>query len=156
MVRRKKKFIFQLLISRLYRNIATFYGLKDQGLIPGRGKWLFSTLQRPNLLWGPYSLISNGHRVLFPPGLSGRDVKLTTHLQLGPRWRIRGFIRSLPLMSSWAGVQLIKYRWNFTFYIFPVYMIRELYTVKHWVPFCTGDLNNSPSQSRNWKGIFIL
>jgi len=39
--------------------------------------------------WGLHSLLSNGYQGLFPCELSGRSVKLTTHLRLVPRSRIR-------------------------------------------------------------------
>jgi hypothetical protein len=53
---------------------------------PGKVKnFLFSTLFREVL--GPPNLLSNGYRGLFQRGLSGRGVKLTTHLQLVLRSR---------------------------------------------------------------------
>jgi hypothetical protein len=65
--------------------IETDYGLDFWGSIPGRGKIFFFTPQRPDRLWGPPSLLSNGYRGIFPRGLCGRSVKLTTHLHLVPR-----------------------------------------------------------------------
>jgi hypothetical protein len=56
----------------------------------------FSYLCRPDRLWGPLSLQSNGYRGLFLRELSGWDVKLTTHLQLVPRWRVREPTNPLP------------------------------------------------------------
>jgi hypothetical protein len=50
--------------------IATGYGLDDQGVgvrVPV-GARIFSSLCRPDRLWGPPSLLSNGHRGLFPRG----------------------------------------------------------------------------------------
>jgi len=46
----------------------------------------------PLRLWALPSLLSNGYRGLFPRGQSGRDVKLTTHLLLVPRSRMRGAV----------------------------------------------------------------
>jgi hypothetical protein len=56
-------------------DIVTDYGLDSWGLISGRGKRLFSSPQRPELLSGPTSLLSNGYQGLFSPGVkrSGRE-----------------------------------------------------------------------------------
>jgi hypothetical protein len=48
--------------------IATGYGLDDQGVafrVPV-GSRIFSSRRRPDRLWGPPSLLSNGYRVFFP------------------------------------------------------------------------------------------
>jgi hypothetical protein len=47
---------------------------------------LFSIASRPAL--GPTSLLSNVYMGLFPREISGRGVKLTTHLHLVPRLRM--------------------------------------------------------------------
>jgi hypothetical protein len=84
-------------------SIATGYGLDDQGVRIRVLVWarIFTSPCHPDRLWGPPSLLSNGYHGLFTRGLSGRGVKLTTHLQLMPRSRKRGFIHPLPHMSSW-------------------------------------------------------
>jgi hypothetical protein len=69
-------------------SIATGYGLVGRGSIPGRGKRLVSTPQRPDRLWGPPSLLYNVYLGPFQGGLSGRGMKLTTHLRLTPRSRM--------------------------------------------------------------------
>jgi hypothetical protein len=52
-------------------SIVTDYGLDDRGSIPDRGRgFLFQSL-RPDRLWGPPSLLSNGYRGPFPRGYSG-------------------------------------------------------------------------------------
>jgi hypothetical protein len=61
--------------------------------------------QRPDQFWSPHSLLSNGYRGIFP-----RSVKLTTHLQLAARSKIRGSIHPLPHTSSWCSVSLVKHR----------------------------------------------
>jgi hypothetical protein len=67
-----------------------FASQKGQGLF-------FSSLPRPDRLWGPPSLLFNGG--------SGRDVKLTTHLHLVPRLRMYVFL-------AWC---LVEHRNSFTF-----------------------------------------
>jgi hypothetical protein len=80
--------------------IAIGYGLDDWGVgvrVPV-GSRIFS-LRRPDQLWGPPNHISTGYRGLFP-----RGVKLTTQLQLVPRWRKCGSIHPLPHTPSWRSV----------------------------------------------------
>jgi hypothetical protein len=57
----------------------------------------------PDRLWGPPSLLSNGYLGIFLRDLGGRGVKLTTHLHLVPKLRIRGAIPPLHHTSSWRG-----------------------------------------------------
>jgi hypothetical protein len=59
-------------------------GWWEGGSSPGRGSEFFSSPPRPELLWGPPSL-SNEYNGPFPSELSGRGVKLTTHLHLVQR-----------------------------------------------------------------------
>jgi len=56
----------------------------------------FSSPPRLERFWGPPSLLSNGYQWLFPWGLSGRGVKLTTLLHLAPRSRMSEDIPPLP------------------------------------------------------------
>jgi hypothetical protein len=68
-----------------------------------RGWEFFSSPPRPERLWSLPSLLSSGYHGLFPWVKSGRGVKLTTHLHLVPRSRMRGTIPPLPSTSSWRG-----------------------------------------------------
>jgi len=52
-----------------------------------RGKRFFSSPKCPDWLWGPPSLLFNGHGGLFPQELSRWDMRLTTHICLFPRIR---------------------------------------------------------------------
>jgi hypothetical protein len=79
------------------------YGLDVRGVgvrVP-IGSRIFSSPRRPDQLWGPPSLLSNGYRWLFLRGESDRGVKLTTHFQLVQRSRKPGSIHPLPHKSSW-------------------------------------------------------
>jgi hypothetical protein len=62
--------------------IATSYGLDDQnvGVRVPVGVRIFISPRCPDRLWGPPSLLYSGYRGLFRRALSGRGVKLTTHL----------------------------------------------------------------------------
>jgi hypothetical protein len=91
------------------------YGLDDRGSIPGRGMRFLSSPQLSDALWGPYSLLPNGYREIFPRKWSGLGVKLTTHLHLPSGSRMLKLYLNSPHTSWWRGVYLIKYRDNFTF-----------------------------------------
>jgi hypothetical protein len=69
-------------------DIATGYRLHGPGSIPGTRRF-FSFPQRPDQLWDPPSLLSNGYRELFlQRSKSNRGVKMTTHLHPVLRSRI--------------------------------------------------------------------
>jgi hypothetical protein len=55
------------------------------GLSPGKDWEIFCSSPRPDRIWYPPSLLSNGYQRLFLWGLGGWGVKLTTHLHLMPR-----------------------------------------------------------------------
>jgi hypothetical protein len=50
-------------------SIVSDCGLDDRGSMSGRGKGFFLYPLRPDRLWGPPSLLYNGYRGYFPPGV---------------------------------------------------------------------------------------
>jgi hypothetical protein len=76
-----------------------------RGWIPGRYQKIFFTLQRPDWLWGPLSLLSNGYRWFFPRGKSSRGMKLTTHLHLVPRSKMVELYISSPVRVHGMGLE---------------------------------------------------
>jgi hypothetical protein len=72
--------------------------------------FLFATASGPalDIQWAP--------GILSPGGKSGRSVKLTTHLQLVPRLKMRGFIppHRQYVFMVWC---LVKHRDNFTLHL---------------------------------------
>jgi hypothetical protein len=84
------------------------------GSNPDRDWEFFSSPPRPDRLWDPPSLLSNGYQGLFPWGM-----KLTTHVHLMPKSIMRGAILSLPQYNSMAWCSMkIKHRDNFTLRFF--------------------------------------
>jgi hypothetical protein len=49
-------------------SLVSDYGLDDRSSIPDTGRGFFVYSLRPDRLWGPPSLLSNGYRVSFPWG----------------------------------------------------------------------------------------
>jgi hypothetical protein len=96
----------------LVREEPTGYELDDRrvGVRVPVGSRIFSSPCRPDRLWGPPNLLTNGYRSLFPRGYTGRVVKLTTHLQLMPRPRKRGSVHPLPHTPSRCNIFTFKKR----------------------------------------------
>jgi hypothetical protein len=90
--------------------IATCDGLDDRGV--GLRVPVGSRLSRLHIVQ-----TGSGVRPVFPRGLSGRGVKLTTHLQLVRSSRKRGSIHPLPHTPSRRRARLIKYRDNVTIFL---------------------------------------
>jgi hypothetical protein len=67
----------------------------------------FSSPPRPDRLWGPTDLLSNGYRRLFHREWSSWGVNLTTHIHLMPRLSIHGAIPPLPQFAfmAWCSVK---------------------------------------------------
>jgi hypothetical protein len=86
---KSKSFILTIfLFFSLHHNARTFFFFNHR-VQTGSGA------HQPPIQWVP---------VLFPWGLGGRGVKLTTHLHLVPRSKIREAIPPLPNTPSWRNV----------------------------------------------------
>jgi hypothetical protein len=79
-----------------------------------RGLGIFPSQPRPELLWAPPSLLSNGCQGFLPWGLSGWGVRLTTHLHLVPRSKNEWSYTSTSQYAFMAWC-LVMHRDNFTF-----------------------------------------
>jgi len=73
-----------------------------------QGIGFFSLPPRPDRLWGPPNLLSNGYWGLLSQTENGRDVKLILHLHLMPTLKTRGAIPPLRqyVFMAWC---LVKY-----------------------------------------------
>jgi hypothetical protein len=72
----------------------------------------------------------------FPGGKEARGVKLTAHLHLVPRSRVRGAIHALPQYAFLAWWSVIKHRDNFTFtLLFYIYVVTEQRPIKIYLLF---------------------
>jgi len=74
---------------------------RNLGSIPRRKKKLFSDTKLPEKLWAPKASYSKVLGTISSGEQSSQGVKLTTHLHLVPRLRMRGAIHPLPPMHSW-------------------------------------------------------
>jgi hypothetical protein len=101
--------------------IATGYGLDDRGegvRVPV-GSRAFSSPRRPDRLWSPPNLLSNGHRGFFLLGVkrpgheADHSPPASAEVKKKPSWR-----------SAW----LVKHRDNFTFLLLHGELCRE----GHW------------------------
>jgi hypothetical protein len=125
------------------------------GFDPGEGWEFFSSAPRPERLWDPPSLLSNGYQGLFPCGQSGRDVKLTTHLHLVPRSKNEWSYTSTPqyVFMEWC---LVKHRDNFTFtFISSVLMYELSPSITAPVEKKTRRHCNVPSVTCKWTSVDI-
>jgi hypothetical protein len=93
--------------------MAMSYGLDSRGSIPGRGKKFFFMTQRPDRLWGPSSLLSNGYRGSYHRGKATEALSspITSFYCRGQEW---WSYTSTPqhIFLAWF---LIKHRNKFTF-----------------------------------------
>jgi hypothetical protein len=97
------KYFIDIFITKLSREsvvgTATGYGLDDRGVVVRvpLGARIFSSPGRPDRLWGPPNLLTNGYGGSFHEGKAAGT--LITHLQLVSRSRKCGSI--YPLSHSW-------------------------------------------------------
>jgi len=87
---------------------------KNCGSILGRGKLSSFSITCPDWISCSPSFLHNVYLQLLPWGQSGRDVSLTTYLELMPKLRMSGAIPPFSHMPSWSKNFIFKRR-NFTF-----------------------------------------
>jgi hypothetical protein len=95
-------------------SIVTGYGLDDRGVgvrFPV-GSRIFSSQRRPNRLWSPPSLLSNGYRGFFPGGKEAGAWRWP--LRLVSRPRNCGSIHPFPHTPLWHSAWLVKHKDKFT------------------------------------------
>jgi hypothetical protein len=97
--------------------IAAVYGLDVRVSIPGRGKRFFVTPKLPDRLWCPPGLLYNVCRMLFPRRWSGKEVKLTTYLDLVPRSRMVELYLQSPIRLRGAVLNEISTGTTFLVYL---------------------------------------
>jgi hypothetical protein len=76
---------------------ATVYGLDSPGLIPSSAKFFSS--QHSDQIWGPPSLLSNGHQVLSPSGLKQQGHETDRSPPFNAEVKKGGAIPPLPHVS---------------------------------------------------------
>jgi hypothetical protein len=109
-------FVFFLFYSSV--DVVARYGLDLLGLIPGSARFS-SSLQCPDQLQSPSSLLSKGIRGLFPGG-KGVELQGCVANHSPPssaKVKKCGAIPRCPHKSSWHSAYLIKQMDNFTFYV---------------------------------------
>jgi hypothetical protein len=118
-------------------NVCLPDGLDGRDSIPGRGKRFFSTLQRPDPLWGSPSLLPKGTGDSFP----GSKATGAWNLPLSSSAEVKngGAIPPLSHTSSWRDACLIKRADNLIF-ISPIVLIL----------FSTGKIFHTPQLSLVW------
>jgi hypothetical protein len=80
-------------------SMATGYGLDGLGSISGMAR-LFSCPQRPDPLWGPPSLLSNGYQPQFPQGVKRPGHEADHSHPSSAEVKNGGVMPPLPNMSS--------------------------------------------------------
>jgi hypothetical protein len=134
------------------------------GSSPGRGWEFFSSLTRPDRLWGLLSLLSYWNQGLFHWGLGGRDRSWPFTSHLVPRSRMRGAIPLFPqyaFMAWWSvkstGIKLpflplhVQQRGNYFGHLFAKSVTGDVFFCFRWSERRKGRAHTISGQKVQWR-----
>jgi hypothetical protein len=84
-------------------SLVTCYRLNDLGFKSWQVQDMFSSLTVSRLTLGPTQASTQGIVWFFPVHKGAKDMKLTKHIHLVPRLKMKGVMPLLPLYASWNG-----------------------------------------------------
>jgi hypothetical protein len=99
--------------------MGTSYEIDFQGSFPGRGKIFFLSLDLPDRIWDPPSLLLNVYLRPFSRGLKRLKLEADHSPPSNAKVNNGGVIPPLSHTSSWRGAKFIERKENIAVYILP-------------------------------------